>query len=67
VSVPKLKQQAEQRFGEQKDYGEMLTGDQVRQCVTFSTACLSPLYKNGWGMLAFAREHWQKAGIDERD
>ena len=34
---PKLKAQAEERFGEQRDYGEMHTGDQVRRYV--SLAC----------------------------
>lgn len=29
--VPKLQGAAEQRFGPQKDYGEMYTGDQVRR------------------------------------
>lgn len=31
VPVPALQEEAEKRFGQQKEYGEMLVGDQVRK------------------------------------
>lgn len=31
ASLPELRKRAEDRFGPQKSYGEMLVGDQVRQ------------------------------------
>jgi hypothetical protein len=33
---PVLRQVAEKRFGPQKEYGQMLVGDQVLQCVGYS-------------------------------